>query len=263
MAADHSSRDSVPFMGSGYPPRYSVPRRGATALHGYFSPKGLATAREVRGGHAGRVTLHAPDSAVEGFLASGSARYLGAHPRVALAVTIGHTEQIVAALRNDLAMLGIVTWKFATAASDLVPLLHFREPLCAVVAPTYPLTRARTVTIADFIAGAGPFYPIVWGTARDHLIARPAHAGEPASELPHELVRRLIATGRGGAFFPRTVIANARASDDLAIVPLAEAECPVRELALVRYADGPARSPAALDLIAAIGGAAGDLGVRK
>ncbi len=62
---------------------------------------------------------------------------------------------------------------------------------------------------------------------------------------------------------PRTVIANTRASDDLAGVPLAEAERPVRELALVRHADGPARSPAALDLIAAIGGEAREIVARS
>jgi len=57
---------------------------------------------------------------------------------------------------------------------------------------------------------------------------------------------------------PRTVIANTHASDDLAVVPLAEAERPVRELALVRHADGPALSPAALALIAVLGGGEGD-----
>ena len=62
---------------------------------------------------------------------------------------------------------------------------------------------------------------------------------------------------------PRTVITNTRASDDLAVVPLAEAERPVRELALVRHADGPARSPAALDLIAAIGGEAREIVARS
>ena len=59
------------------------------------------------------------------------------------------------------------------------------------------------------------------------------------------------------------MIANTRASDDLAGVPLAEAERPVRELALVRHADGPARSPAALDLIAAIGGEAREIVARS
>lgn len=224
--------------------------------------EGLATAQEVRGGHAGRVTLHAPDSTVEGFLAPGIARYLAAHPRVSLAVTIGHTEQIVAALRHDLAVLGIVTWPFAATATDLVPLLRFREPLLAVVGVAHPLARAEGVTLAEFIAGAAPFYPIAWGSTHGQLLERPARVGDPAIELPHELVRRLIATGRGGAFFPSTIIANARPGDDLAVVPLANNESPLRELALVRHADRPDLAPAALALIAAIAGAASEIIVR-
>jgi DNA-binding transcriptional LysR family regulator len=167
-------------------------------------------------------------------------------------VQVGHTEQIVRALADGVAMLGVVTQALAAGAAGLVTLARFREPLVAVVAPAHPLAGMRGLAVESFIARADPFYPVRWGTLQDERIARAAREDEPETALPHEMVRLLVARGRDGALFPLSFAQEDLDLGRLVAVPLADDEVPMRDLAVVHLARGAALSRSALDFEAAI-----------
>ncbi len=222
--------------------------------------EGTDAARQAQTGRYGRVTIHAPGSVIDGFLTQAVERYRDAHPRVTLTVRVGHTDQVMRAVLDGVAMLGLVTWTLVGGGAAVRPLARFREPLVAVLAPGHPLAGGEALTVAGFIAHAAPFYPIPWGTPDDARIMR-ASAEGPDMALPHEMVRRLIARG-GGAFFPRSFIADDVAKGNLAAPPIRDGASLVRELALIRGADGPALPAAAEDFVAAVRAAARPFLVR-
>jgi DNA-binding transcriptional LysR family regulator len=214
--------------------------------------EGIAAARETRTGQSGRVIVHAPGSIVDGFLAHAVVRYRATHPQVALVIHVRHTYEIVRAVTDGVALLGIITQTHAVNTTDLETLVRFREPLVATVAPGHPLAGQRAPTLAAFVAQAGPFYPVLWGTSDDARLARLASSDAPETSLPHEMVRLLVTRGRGGALFPRSFVRDDLAEGRLIAVPLTDEPAPLRELAIVHQANSSALTRAALDFVAAI-----------
>lgn len=224
--------------------------------------EGVAAAHEARTGHGGRVVIHAPTSVVDGFLTQAVSRYRVTHPQVALAVHVGHTDQIITALADGVALLGIVTSSYVTGAPPLLPLLRLREPLLAVVGAGHRLAGATGLALADFVAQAAPFYQIAWGTSDDIVLAQLVASQGNATTLPFAMVRQLVELGQGGVLVPRTCALPDLASGRLVAVPLAAGAAPQRDLAVVQQTDGPVLPPAACDFVATIRAVAHALVVR-
>jgi DNA-binding transcriptional LysR family regulator len=211
--------------------------------------EGVEAAKGAHTGQFGRVTIGAVDSISDGLLVPVVARYRAAHPHVRLTVRTGHTPQILRELADGIVRLGLVTWGYLTGTVEVEVLARFREPLVAVVAPSHPLSRRSTLTVAEVVEDGQPYHETVWGTTEDARIAPTSGRGWDEHELPHALMRQLILRGSGSGFLPETLVTDDLASGRLLALPISDAHGLTRELALVRHAHGNTLPSAALDFV--------------
>lgn len=201
-------------------------------------------------GREGRVVIGAVDSVADGFLVPVIARFRREHPLVTLSIRTGHTPQIVEELADGIVRIGFITWQYATGTVGLEVLARFRETLVAVVAPGHPLARRGALAVDDVIRLGDPYHETVWGTPEDARLARSSGRDGGEQELPHGLMRQLIARGFGAGFLPAPLVRDDLDAGRLVALPLGDAAGLTRELALVRHAQADALSAAARDLVA-------------
>lgn len=213
---------------------------------------GHEAAQRAHTGREGRVVVGAVDSIADGFLVPVVARYRREYPLVALSIRTGHTPQIVQELVDGIVRLGLVTWQYTAGTVGLEVLARFRERLVAVAAPGHPLARRGVLTMDDVIREGDPYHETVWGTTEDARLSRHSGRDGGEQELPHGLMRQLIARGIGAGFLPAPLVREDVALGRLVALPLTDTATLTRDLALVRNAATDDLSGAARDLIAIV-----------
>jgi len=225
--------------------------------------EGLDAARLAQTGRRGKVRLASLASLAGGLVGPAVSSLLRSRPEVDLTVRSGDHELVVAQLVDGLAELGILTWPCVEAeASQLQPLLGFREPVPLVVGRGHPLARrAGGVTQDELARESRPFIRLRWWKAHAPEVTRIAERSGVTQDLPMETARQLLLTGVGAGFFTRTYVADDLARGELVAVATADLAPLTRESALVRRRRSVPLSPAAAALVDALRAQADRLGI--
>ena len=223
--------------------------------------EGMAAARAAIPGQKGRVSLGVLGSLAGGLVGPALARFMRASPEVECTIRSGFHEVLVDMLLDGIVELALVAWPFPkAAAADLTPLLVLNEPVTLLVGPRHPLAGKRSVTEADVVRLARPFFRLRWWPEHHPAIERLSAATGTAVDVAMESALHLVQQGVGAGFFTEVYAAGARERG--AVVPVAVRGLPhiERGSALVRRATGPL-PPCAANLVQAIRAEARRLGL--
>jgi DNA-binding transcriptional LysR family regulator len=179
-----------------------------------------------RDGRAGRLRLLANTAACRELVPEALAGFLARHPRLAVELGERRSEEIVEALADGRAQLGIVSDAVDRAGLQERPLRD--DPLALVVAETHPLARrpgGDAITLAQVLDE--PFVGLAPGSAlQEHVDAHarrlarvPAYRARVA-EL--EAVCRLAGRGLGVGVVPESAARRCAAAAGLRVLPLAD-----------------------------------------
>ncbi|MCW5729258.1 MAG: LysR family transcriptional regulator [Alphaproteobacteria bacterium] len=154
---------------------------------------------------------HVRISSVEGVVANGLTHALAAFRQrfagVSFSLSIMGAEMVVAAVRNGETDIGI------SFTSNPEPGVRYaariRDPLCAIMAPDYPLARHRRIAFGDTLAYPLAVPPKSFGirTLLDARCRSARLAMHPALETNSiEAMRGFARTGSGITFLPRLTV---------------------------------------------------------
>jgi DNA-binding transcriptional LysR family regulator len=175
-------------------------------------------------GVQGSVRVLASPSVLAEQLPEDIGRFVAQHPGLNISVDERTSPEIVRALREGAADLGVL-WDFAELSGlHVVP--YRSDHLCVAVAPSHPLARRPTLSYADTLdqvsVGVAP------GGLMDQLLRRQAAL---LGRLPTHRIQvssidagcRIVAAGLGLAVLPREVAVPHAGAGRLALVPLSDA----------------------------------------
>lgn len=178
---------------------------------------------EFADGVQGSVRVMASPSVLAEKLPDDIGRFLARHPRLRVSLDERVSADIVRALLDGAADLGVL-WDQVDVA-DLVARPYRRDRLCVVMAPGHPLARRPSLRLPDILAH--PSVGVAPGGLMDRLLRR--EAARAGAELTHRIqvssmdaACRIVAAGLGLAVLPREVAVPHAAPGRLALVPLAE-----------------------------------------
>lgn len=198
--------------------------------------EGVEVSRDTLSGSHGRLSVGVLVSYAAGFFAQALSRFHASHPRVEVFVRTGHSSQILEMLRDGVVRMGLVSWP--QVAGDLEVLLHFREPLVAVVRPESPLAKQNAVSLEEFVGQARPFYRVAWSPALFDTIGRLSPRTEVSSnaavlDVPAMSAHHMVLYSGGASILTRTSVEEDLENGRLAEVELTGAGGLVRSGALV------------------------------
>ena len=177
---------------------------------------------EYASGGKGRVRLYASPSIIQQSLPEQLADFVELHPSISVEVREKGSSDVVRALREGAADVGIVTSSVATHG------LHARalrsEPMCAVVPRNHPL-RGRLVSYPELLAYE--FVGLENSAAHmGMLLDAAAEAGQPlrvrAQVRSFESVCRLVQAGFGVSVLPRGAVQVFRRAMAIRLIGLRE-----------------------------------------
>jgi DNA-binding transcriptional LysR family regulator len=178
---------------------------------------------EFADGVQGSVRVLASPSVLAEQLPDDIGRFLARHPRLRVSLDERVSADIVRALLDGVADLG-VAWDRVDIA-DLVARPYRRDRLCVVMPPTHALARRPSLRLAEILAEAS--VGVAPGGLMDRLLRR--EAARLGAELVHRIqvssmdaACRIVAAGLGLAILPREVAVPHAGAGRLALVPLAE-----------------------------------------
>ncbi|MGG5819470.1 LysR family transcriptional regulator [Falsiroseomonas sp. HW251] len=182
----------------------------------------------------GTVRLHVIESAIPHLVPTAIADFRADHPGIAFAVVVAGSSQVLDAVREAEADIGIA---FGCSA---VPELQVRgriaEPLCAVMRADHPLATLPSVTVRQTLQWPIGI-PLTGGGTCTLLNAALAAAGlrlTPALETNSiDLLRRFALNGKGITFLPRLMVAGEAPNRDLAVVPVEDSPMPQGHVEIV------------------------------
>jgi len=210
---------------------------------------------EFAGGLKGRLRLLCNTSAMTEFLPDALAGFVAAHPQLTIDLEERLSREIVQAVVDELADIGIVSDAADHAALQTFP---FRDdPLVLAMAPDHPLARQlkgrRSIVFADALA-----HDFI-GLAGDSALQQ--HLAEQAARLglhlhcrirlrSFEAVARLAASGAGLAILPEAAAVRSREAAPLRLVRLSDPWAARKLLICVRdYASLPAYARELVDTL--------------
>lgn len=174
------------------------------------------------------VRLFANSSAVASFLPDALGEFLGTHPDVRVSLEEHLSEDIVAAVAEGRADLGVVTWDDEHPDLAFEPWRH--DELVVVAAAGSPLAAGDAVRFADCLVW--PFVSL-WSESAIHhyLVERAAALGRTLDVriqvAGFAAVVSLVRAGAGIAVLPRSVL-RPLLSDGVAVLTLDERWAPRR-----------------------------------
>jgi len=223
---------------------------------------GVEVARQAQAGERGRASLGVLESLSGHFLGPLLANFHAAHPAVEVLVRAGRHPQLIELLLDGVVSLAIVAWPCPEAlVTDLEPLVHLRERVVLVAAPSHPLARAGRVTAEQITTAARPFLVLRWWLELPEPLARLAERAEPRVDLPMDTGRQMVLHGSGAGFFPWMQVAAPIAAGHLRPIEVVDLAELVRDAALVRRAAAPELGPPSRALVEAIRRRADELGL--
>ncbi len=203
---------------------------------------------EFADGVQGSVRVLASPSVLAEKLPDDIGRFVARHPRLRVSLDERVSADIVRALHDGAADLGVL-WDQLDMA-DLVVRPYRRDRLCVVMVPGHPLARRPSLRLAEVLAE--PSVGVAPGGLMDRLLRR--EAARAGAELAHRIqvssmdaACRIVAAGLGLAVLPREVAVPHAGAGRLALVPLAE---PWAERQFVVLTRARARTSAAARLLA-------------
>lgn len=203
---------------------------------------------EFADGVQGSVRVLASPSVLAEKLPDDIGHFVARHPRLRVSLDERVSADIVRALLDGAADLGVL-WDQLDMA-DLVVRPYRRDRLCVVMVPGHPLARRPSLRLADILAE--PSVGVAPGGLMDRLLRR--EAARAGAELAHRIqvssmdaACRIVAAGLGLAVLPREVAVPHAGAGRLALVPLAE---PWAERQFVVLTRARARTSAAARLLA-------------
>jgi DNA-binding transcriptional LysR family regulator len=173
-------------------------------------------------GAQGNVRVVAAPAALAEQLADDIGAFLKQHPRVRVSLDERVSGEIVHAVREGAAELGVL-WD-ASDLSGLTTLPYRRDQLCLAAPPAHPLARRKRISFAEALPHVS--VAVAPGGMMDRLLQR------EAARLDATLVNRvqvsnmdaaarIVAAGLGPAILPREAV-SAYAGSALALVPLTD-----------------------------------------
>lgn len=196
-------------------------------------------------GLKGYIRLLCNTSALTEFLPDAMAAFMASHPQVNIDLEERPSQEIVQAIRDQLADIGIVT--DAVDSSGLEARLFREDRLVVAMAPSHPLLKQaahqNTLPFAatleyDFIGLAGD------SALQKHIAD---HAGKLGRRLRYRVrvrsfdaVCRMAASGVGLAVLPESAVVRSRDADALRVIQLDDAWARRQLLLVMRsYAELP------------------------
>jgi DNA-binding transcriptional LysR family regulator len=191
-------------------------------------------------GAQGSVRILASPSVLAEDLADDIGAFLQRHPKVSVSLDERVSPEIVKAVREGAADLGVL-WDLSDL-SGLATLPYRRDRLCLAAPLGHPLARRKRIAFADALPHVT--VAVAPGGMMDRLLQR------EAARLGHQLVQRIlvsgmdaaariVAAGLGPAILPREAVLAHSASRGLALVPLTDAWAR-RQFVVCLRADGSA-----------------------
>jgi DNA-binding transcriptional LysR family regulator len=175
-------------------------------------------------GAQGNVRIVAAPSVLAEDLAGDIGSFLQAHPRVRVSLDERVSAEIVRAVREGAAELGVL-WD-ASDLSGLAVLPYRRDRLCLAAPVGHPLASRKRITFADAIAHVT--VAVAPGGMMDRLLQR--EAARIGATLVSRIqvsgmdaAARIVAAGLGPAILPREAVAQHASAAGLALVPLTDA----------------------------------------
>jgi DNA-binding transcriptional LysR family regulator len=199
-----------------------------------------------------QVTLFANSSAIASFLPDDLETFLRAWPEVRVSLEERLSHDIVAAVAEGRADLGVVTWDDEHPALLFAP---YREDQLVVVAPhSIALGEGGSVAFAECISH--PFVSLWSGSAiHTYIVGKAAALGHPLDiriqVAGFPAVVALVRSGAGIGIVPRSVLRNL-AADGLSILTLRESWA-FRQLKICSRRDDTSLSRPAKALLAQLG----------
>ena len=193
---------------------------------------------EFAQGVTGSVRVVAAPSVLAEELPADIGAFLAAHPRVRITLDERVSAEVVRAVREGAADLGVL-WD----ASDLGGLQaspYRRDRLCVTAPPDHPIARRRAVAYADAIDAIT--VSVAPGGMMDLLLRREA-ARLGKTPVPRvqvsgmDAAARIVAAGLGPAVLPREAVQGHAVAAALTLVPLSDAWAE-RRFVIVTRADG-------------------------
>jgi DNA-binding transcriptional LysR family regulator len=175
-------------------------------------------------GAQGNVRVVAAPSVLAEDLAGDIGSFLQAHPRVRVSLDERVSGEIVRAVREGAAELGVL-WD-ASDLSGLAVLPYRRDRLCLAAPVGHPLASRKRIAFADAIAHVT--VAVAPGGMMDRLLQR--EAARIGATLVSRIqvsgmdaAARIVAAGLGPAILPREAVAQHASAAGLALVPLTDA----------------------------------------
>lgn len=178
---------------------------------------------EFADGVQGSVRVLASPSVLAERLPDDIGRFVARHPRLRVSLDERVSADIVRALHEGAADLGVL-WD-RIEPGELVARPYRRDHLCAVMAPGHALARRPSLRLAEILDQ--PSVGVATGGLMDRLLRR--EAARLGAELVHRIqvssmdaACRIVAAGLGLAVLPREVAVPHAGAGRLALVPLGE-----------------------------------------
>jgi DNA-binding transcriptional LysR family regulator len=175
-------------------------------------------------GTQGSVRVVAAPSALAEQLADDIGSFLKQHPRVRVSLDERVSGEIVRAVREGAADLGVL-WD-ASDLSGMATLPYRRDRLCLAAPPGHALARRKQIAFADALPHVS--VAVAPGGMMDRLLQR--EAARLGTTLVNRIqvsnmdaAARIVAAGLGPAILPREAVAVYATSGALALVPLSDA----------------------------------------
>jgi DNA-binding transcriptional LysR family regulator len=158
---------------------------------------------EYAGGHRGRIRIHANPSGVSGALPAALRDYLDAHPRVGIQLEEKHSVDVVRAVTEGEADIGIFAPHVPAEGLTVIPYQAIR--LVLITPQDHALAKRKTISLAE--AAAYDFVSLSDTSSIGNLVLRVA--AEQGVALKHRLqvdgfdgLRRMVEAGLGLAVLP-------------------------------------------------------------
>lgn len=224
--------------------------------------EGAAMALQAQYGQRGRVTYGGLTSLSGALVGRAVAQFHRAHPQVDLLIKGGEHENVVNWLRDRVVELGLMVWPCPESIlTPMQPLLRLREPVVLVVGPQHPLAGRGTISYAELVKAANPFFSLRWWKTMHPIITQIASESESITAST-ETARYMVRSGSGMGFFTRIHILDDLRSGALVELQVQELPPLVRDSALVWLPRETKLSSAAESFIACLEEQAVQLGME-
>jgi len=192
---------------------------------------------EFAAGVQGSLRVVAAPSVLAEKLADDIGAFLAAHPRVRITLDERVSPEIVRAVREGAAEVGVL-WD-ASDLGDLRATPYRRDRLCVAMPVHHPLARRRRLSYAEAIEHVT--VSVAPGGSMDILLKReaarlgrtPVHRVQVSGM---DAAARIVAAGLGPAVLPREALEGHASAQALALVPLADAWAERRFVVVTRAA---------------------------